>query len=149
MSSQGNVLLMSSGMVGIEQRQSRNLLSGSAVGWSGADYLFASIYYPNGFDAAVGDTLTIKIKGSLGDDRTSFRVYNSTGSSSLCQITSFIDGYAERTITWAMPTGSNTRLLIYQFPLDATSESHIERIMLVKGSEILGGWVPYDVRLTE
>ena len=123
----------------------RNLLKQSAPD---ADYgylaRFALAEAP-----AVGEDVTVTLWGEIGSDRTSIGVYNSRGFGMLFGLTKVADGLWRGTGKWGLATGGNnagdqadnTHLNVYFFPNSGTSQSHINRIKLERGT--LGtDWTP-------
>ena len=98
---------------------------------------------------AVGEDVTVTLWGEIGSDRTSIGVYNSRGFGMLFGLTKVADGLWRGTGKWGLATSGNnagdqadnTHLNVYFFPNSGTSQSHINRIKLERGT--LGtDWTP-------
>ncbi len=123
----------------------RNLLKQSAPD---ADYgylaRFALAEAP-----AVGEDVTVILWGELGADRTGIGIFNSRGWDELFRLTKVSDGLWRGTGKWALATSGNnagdqadnTHLNVYFYLRTGTSQSHVSRIKLERGT--LGtDWTP-------
>ncbi len=122
----------------------RNLLLLSDVEVTNAIYGIAR--YDFSESPIEGETYTLTLKGTLGEDRESFCAYNSGGFIFLCRLIPNEDGTIfSKTFTWRVTSGehtaSNTYLRMYQFLNTGTSESTIEWIKLERGNEATP-WTP-------
>ena len=120
----------------------RNLLLKSDVPVSTTGYLMQKYYF--GDDPPVaGQQYTIQIKGTLGEGKTGFSVYNSGSTVGNWQLRSDdrgADSVYRKTIQWAVTSGSNTapntHINVYQIPSSATSvTSTIDWIKLERGNK--------------
>lgn len=117
----------------------RNLLLGSDSKVSNATYNIAQ--YTLTSAPANGDEYTVRIKGKLGSDRDSFRIYNTNGSNSLSILSDVGGGYYASTFKWKKGTANDTYLQVYQFVSGNTSVSTIDWIQLEKGNKATD-WSP-------
>ena len=93
--------------------------------------------------------VTAVIKGTLGSDRTSFKFYNSGSQLSVIDITPEYlvkDNIYKVSFQWKTHTSlvgtSNTFLRVYHMPSSGTSESTIEWVKLVRGTNTTLEWAP-------
>lgn len=122
----------------------RNLLLKSGVPLTTSSYLMCRYYF--GDERPVeGEIYTITIKGTLGSDRTDFRVYNSGGNVMFGILKDVGNGLYSYTGAWKVSTSSvtanNTHIIAYHRPNSAVSESTIEWIKLEKGNKRTD-WTP-------
>jgi hypothetical protein len=85
------------------------------------------------------------LKGTLGDRKTSFAIYNSGGRVQLAELDFIGSGIYRKTFTWKNTSGAITvadeSIYVYALYDSVKSESSIEWIKLEKGS-IATDWSP-------
>lgn len=128
----------------------RNLLKKSDEYASNANYMIKQYFF--GDEKPIeGETYTITLKGSLGDDRTNFMLYNSGGYVRIGAISKISDGIYQLTAKWNNTNAdyppANTHINIYQFPNGATSTSTIEWVKMERGNKVSLDWyaAPEDI----
>lgn len=98
---------------------------------------------------AVGEDVTVTLWGELGADRTGIGVFNSRGWGEVFRLSKVADGLWRGTGKWKLATGGNnvgedadnTHLNVYFYQRVGTSQSHVTRIKLERGT--LGtDWTP-------
>lgn len=89
------------------------------------------------------ELLTIQVKGTLGNGKTSWGVFNSGGNVPVCDMnnTHLKDGIYTRTVPWQIGSASNTFVEIYPIPGSVDVNSTIEWIKIEKGSKATD-WTP-------
>lgn len=114
----------------------RNLLKKSNVLNTSSEKLIKDYYF--GLVKPINNELhTISIKGSLGEGRASFSVYNSGDTVLLCTISASDknqDGFYVKTFTHNVADTTNTFIRVIQNPDTASTSSTIEQIKLESGS---------------
>lgn len=117
-----------------------NILDNS--NWQIASTSYNIARYPLNSAPNAGDEVTVQLKGELGEDKTTFLLYNSGGYIRLKNFDkqSFNDaGIYTGTFNWVITNGSstanNTQLYVYAYPSSGTSESTIEWIKLEYGDK--------------
>jgi len=121
----------------------RNLLLDSGIRSETIDYNIKK--YKLSTKIENGTTVTISIKGSLGNGKSFFGIYNSGGSLSVAQLFPGdlnSDGVYTKTFKWAVGATTNTELWIYQIPSDVVASSTIEWTTLVEGNKPPKDWTP-------
>lgn len=121
----------------------RNLLLDSGIRSESIDYNIKK--YKLSTKIANGTTVTISIKGSLGNGKSCFGIYNSGGSLSVAQLFPGdlnSDGVYTKTFKWTVGATTNTELWIYQIPSGVVASSTIEWTTLVEGNKAPKDWIP-------
>lgn len=120
----------------------RNLLLNSNKKVSNSNYPIAE--YTLTENIAEGTQMTISIKGTLGNDKTSFAVYNSGGVVQLIAMgsgTLGADGIYRNTFRWKIGNSTNTTIKIYPLPNSVTTNSTIDWVKLEYGNKSTD-WTP-------
>lgn len=119
-----------------------NLLVGSNATVEKTSYLMG-YYNLSANPPQAGETVTIRIWGTLGSDRTKFLLHNTSGGAdaSLGQTTDNGDGTHTLTVKWRIGSGGNTSLQVYQLPSSGTTASKITKIKLERGNKATD-WSP-------
>lgn len=129
----------------------RNLLLNSGTSITNSDYELARYNLsPSALDLKEGDVVTLVIKGKLGEAKTAFAMFNSSGNvyfHSLAIRPDMFDsnGIACVTGTWRKVDAyapQNKHVRIYVRSQNVTSESTIEWIKLVRGTTTSKEWTP-------
>lgn len=90
-----------------------------------------------------GELYTIQIKGTLGQGKTEFHIYNSNDYVFMCALTAddynAKTGIYTKTFEWTNTrsgyVGDNSKILIYAIPSEVTINSTIEWVKLEKGNK--------------
>lgn len=125
----------------------RNLLKESGTAITNDSYPINS--YPLGsITPIVGQTYTVSLKGTLGEGKTGWAIYNSGGAVRIGQLnaTNLNDsGIYVGTFKWINTSGSTTveptSVNVYPIPSSITAESTIEWIKLEEGTKATT-WTP-------
>ncbi|MGM8939016.1 TipJ family phage tail tip protein [Psychrobacter glaciei] len=111
-----------------------NIVVDGDVKVTNADYQIN--FYRLSRKPVVGNFYKVTIKGALGADRDSFRVYNTNGTVPLATLIAEGDGIYSASFKWVNTNGNNTVddrfLVVYQFFNGATSISTIDSIELTR-----------------
>lgn len=124
----------------------RNLLLKSNVDVSTAAY-YMHQYYIGNEKPIDGEKYTITLKGSLGNDRTAFGIYNNgdNGNILICNLSSIGNNLYSGSGIWSSTNGTitanNDRIRVYQRASTGSSTSTIEWIKLEKGNKATD-WTP-------
>lgn len=113
-----------------------NLLRNTNRSITTSDYLIAE--YPLVETPIEGETYTITIWGELAASKSSFGVYNTTGTLQLTQVTKIRNGVYSASFTWKNIDSYNnvitpTKILIYTLYSSQSGVSSISKIKLEKG----------------
>ncbi len=120
----------------------RNYLVNSLLNLTTSSYLIKLVYFGNE-KPKEGEEFTVSIKGSLGEGKEAFGVYNSGGMISLARLDKKdSDGIYRKTFKWRIADSKNTHLEIYALNNNVTVDSTIEWIKLEKGNKVSNSWMP-------
>lgn len=129
-----------------------NYLKDSARSVSNSTYNIANYYFSDGLKPKAGETMTVRIWGTLGEGKTGFAIYNTNGYNSLGSLTDNGDGTFSATIEWKLSGGtpnyavteqSQTHIQVYAVPKTVTGvASTITKIKLEKG-DYATDWCPH------
>lgn len=118
----------------------RNYLLKSNVKVTNANYAMKTYSIAGGKSSFKnGDECIITIWGTLGSDRNSFRLYNTSGDFALATLSKISEGIYSAKFKWAHDKSNNDSVVIYQFNNTNTSASTINLIKLEKGN-VRGDW---------
>lgn len=121
----------------------RNLLLGSGTEVSNSNYNIANYWFTE--QIPVGTQVTVTIWGELGNGKTSFRLFNTYGTTFIADLsnTDFTNGVASKTFNWVNTDNSpNTFLKIYTMYSNVEGvTSTIHKIKLEYG-DISTEWTP-------
>lgn len=127
----------------------RNLLLDSKKAYKNSNYPIAR--YRLTISPKEGDEYTFSLKGSLGEGKTDFRLYNTGGQGqdflAILKYDEEEDLY-KATFNWKEGISGNTYLQVYPAPNSVTSESTIEWVKLEEGN-MNTGWTqaPEDIEI--
>lgn len=126
----------------------KNLLKKSKIESTTSEYKMADLEFGD-IKPKHDEECTIVIKGSLGEGKTSFGIYNSGGNVSVVNVKPsdmVEEGIYKSTFKWKITSGSNTALnthvSIYAMTSSVTVESTIEWVKLEKGNKVSLDWAP-------
>lgn len=126
----------------------RNLLVNSAEPRQSSDYLLKA--YKLGDRKPVdGETVTMIIKGWLGDNKTSFDLYNSGASTFINKLdrSNYLgeERIFKKTFKWKIGDSANSNLRVYASPGNVMEDSYIEWAKLIGGTDgsiVSNDWIP-------
>lgn len=125
----------------------RNLLLDSKKTYKNSNHLIAA--YNLTIQPKEGNEYTFSLKGTLGENKTRFLIYNTNGHTALSElIYDEEEDLYKATFNWVTGDTTNKQILIYVAPSSVTSESTIEWVKLEEGN-MNTGWTqaPEDIEI--
>lgn len=115
------------------QEPTENLLIGGDIPITSSSYGIKDYTFSK--PMIEGETYTISLKGTLGEGKSYFGIYNSGGSVSFTTLSSAnldADGVYRRTFTGKVGTSANTYARVYHMPSSTVVDSTVEWVQIEK-----------------